>query len=313
MSVYGTRPFDEVRSVFEEAYKIGLASTRLGKVADYIPELAKANGSSFGISMIDSELNSIELGECDKRFSMQSVSKVVLLAAALAHCGFEETFSHVMMEPSGDSFNSILKLDLADNRPYNPMINAGAIETVSLISGDLSFEDLLNYTRELCADPGIALDEAVYRSEFETGDRNRAIVYLLKSKGVLMGEPEKTLDLYFRMCSLSVSAKSLSHLGLVLANDGYDPLTGKQLIAPDHVRTVRVIMFTCGMYDYSGKFSVRVGVPSKSGVGGGLVCAAKGPMGIGFYGPALDSFGNSKAAVKAMEHISRELELHMFR
>ena len=313
MSIYGTRPFDEVRSVFEEAYKIGLASTRLGKVADYIPELAKANGSSFGISMIDSELNSIELGECDKRFSMQSVSKVVLLAAALAHCGFEETFSHVMMEPSGDSFNSILKLDLADNRPYNPMINAGAIETVSLISGDLSFEDLLNYTRELCADPGIALDEAVYRSEFETGDRNRAIVYLLKSKGVLMGEPEKTLDLYFRMCSLSVSAKSLSHLGLVLANDGYDPLTGKQLIAPDHVRTVRVIMFTCGMYDYSGKFSVRVGVPSKSGVGGGLVCAAKGPMGIGFYGPALDSFGNSKAAVKAMEHISRELELHMFR
>lgn len=313
MSVYGTRPFDEVRSVFEEAYKIGLASTRLGKVADYIPELAKANGSSFGISMIDSELNSIELGECDKRFSMQSVSKVVLLAAALAHCGFEETFSHVMMEPSGDSFNSILKLDLADNRPYNPMINAGAIETVSLISGDLSFEDLLNYTRELCADPGIALDEAVYRSEFETGDRNRAIVYLLKSKGVLMGEPEKTLDLYFRMCSLSVNTKSLSHLGLVLANDGYDPLTGKQLIAPDHVRTVRVIMFTCGMYDYSGKFSVRVGVPSKSGVGGGLVCAAKGPMGIGFYGPALDSFGNSKAAVKAMEHISRELELHMFR
>lgn len=313
MSIYGTRPFDEVRSVFEEAYKIGLASTRLGKVADYIPELAKANGSSFGISMIDSELNSIELGECDKRFSMQSVSKVVLLAAALAHCGFEETFSHVMMEPSGDSFNSILKLDLADNRPYNPMINAGAIETVSLISGDLSFEDLLNYTRELCADPGIALDEAVYRSEFETGDRNRAIVYLLKSKGVLMGEPEKTLDLYFRMCSLSVSAKSLSHLGLVLANDGYDPLTGKQLIAPDHVRTVRVIMFTCGMYDYSGKFSVRVGVPSKSGVGGGLVCAAKGPMGIGFYGPALDSFGNSKATVKAMEHISHELELHMFR
>ena len=304
--------FEDIRRVFEEGYRIGLASTHLGKVADYIPELAKADGSDFGLCMLDGRLRSIELGECEKRFSMQSVSKVVLLAAALAHCGYEETFSHVMMEPSGDSFNSILKLDLASNRPFNPMINAGAIETASLISEELSFEYLLAYTRELCGDPGIVLDEAVYSSEFETGDRNRAIVYLLKSKNVLVGEPEKTLDLYFKMCSLSVNARSLANLGLVIANGGFDPRTGKRLILPEYVKTLRVIMFTCGMYDYSGKFSVRVGVPSKSGVGGGLVCAAKGPMGIGLYGPALDSFGNSKAAVKAMEHISRELQLHSF-
>lgn len=312
MSSIEKASFEEIRGVFEEAYRIGLASTRLGKVADYIPELAKANADDFGICMKDADGRELSFGECEKRFSMQSVSKVVLLAAALAHCGFEETFSHVMMEPSGDSFNSILKLDTTSNLPFNPMINAGAIETASLISGDLSFEDMLAYARELCGDPGIALDEAVFASEFETGDRNRAIVYLLKSKGVLMGEPERTLDLYFKMCSLSVNARSLAHMGLVIANGGIDPATGRRLISPEHVRPLKVIMFTCGMYDYSGKFSVRVGVPAKSGVGGGLVCAAKGPMGIGLYGPALDSFGNSKAAVKAMEHISKELGLHSF-
>ncbi|MBO4848742.1 MAG: glutaminase A [Clostridia bacterium] len=312
MTETGNKSFDRIRAVFEEAYRIGLGYTDQGKVADYIPELAKANRDDFGISMIDGDLRTLSLGDCEKRFSMQSVSKVILLCAALLHCGFEETFSHVMMEPSGDSFNSILKLDLASNRPYNPMINAGAIETASLISGDLSFGDLLGYARELCADPEICLDEAVYASESKTGDRNRAIVYLLKSKGVLMDEPERTLDLYFRMCSLSVNARSLANLGLVIANGGLDPFTGRRLIPTEHVRTLKVIMFTCGMYDYSGKFSVRVGVPSKSGVGGGLVCAAKGPMGIGLYGPSLDAFGNSKAAVKAMEHISRELELHSF-
>lgn len=312
MSVYETIPFDEIERIFGEAYRIGRGFTGQGKVADYIPELAKADANDFGVCMLDSQGRSIALGECSKRFSMQSVSKVIILAAALEHRGFEETFSHVMMEPSGDSFNSILKLDMASNRPFNPMINAGAIATASLIADRLSFDDMLRYARALCRDDGIVLDEAVYESEAQTGDRNRAIGYLLKSKGVLAADPEKTLDLYFKMCSLSANAASLAALGLVIANGGVDPLSGIRLIAPQHVRTLKVIMFTCGMYDYSGKFSVRVGVPSKSGVGGGLVCAAKGPMGIGLYGPALDSFGNSKAAVKAMEHISRELGLHAF-
>lgn len=301
-----------VERVFQEAYEIGCAATSRGTVASYIPELKKADPKAFGMYLLTDDGYSLAFGDCRTRFSIQSICKVVILAASLKRFGFKETFSHVMMEPSGDSFNSILKLDLASSRPYNPMINAGAIELVSLLVNEVGYDELLEETRTLCMDPAIALDESVYRSEYETGDRNRAIAYLLKSKGVLMGDPEKTLDLYFRMCSLSVNAKSLAGLGLIIANNGVDPFTGERHIAEEDVRTLKIIMFTCGMYDYSGKFGMNVGVPGKSGVGGGVVCAARGPMGIGLYGPALDAFGNSSAAVKAMVHISEKLRLHVF-
>ena len=303
---------EEIRRAFAEGYEIGRAATARGKVADYIPELAKADPRAFGICMMDAQGGSLCFGESETRFSVQSICKVIILAMTLKLRGFKETFSHVMMEPSGDAFISILKLDSRSNLPFNPMINAGAIETTSLLERDTDFDEILAYARRLCLDPTIQLDEAVYASEFQTGDRNRAIAYLLKSKGVMEAEPEQTVDLYFKLCSLSVSARSLAGLGLVIANCGRDPFTGQTLIDPQHVRTIRSIMFTCGMYDYSGKFSVDVGVPSKSGVGGGIVCAARGPMGIGLYGPALDAFGNSSGAVKAMVHISRELRLHTF-
>lgn len=302
----------ELEKAFFEGYEIGCAATTRGKVADYIPELAKSDPKAFGLCMLDATGEPLTFGEADTRFSIQSICKVIILAAALKLRGFDETFSHVMMEPSGDAFNSILKLDTRSNLPFNPMINAGAIETASLLLPELSFEDMLDYARTLCLDPTISLNEAVYNSEAQTGYRNRAIAYLLKSKGVMSADPERTLNLYFRLCSLAVSARSLAGLGLVLANDGVHPFNGKTLIAPEHVRTIQSIMFTCGMYDYSGKYSVKVGVPSKSGVGGGIVCAAKGPMGIGLYGPALDAFGNSSGAVKAMVHISQALGLHVF-
>ena len=306
------RTEEQLWQAFTEAYALGQAATAEGKVADYIPALAKANPRAFGICMMDAEGRSIALGETETRFSIQSICKVIILAMALKLRGAEDTFSHVMMEPSGDAFNSILKLDTRSNLPFNPMINAGAIETTSLLVRDVGFNEMVDYARALCLDPTIRLDGAVYASEFQTGHRNRAIVYLLKSKGVMEEDPEKTLDLYFRLCSLSVSARSLAGLGLVIANDGVDPIHGTALIAPEHVRTIKSIMFTCGMYDNSGKFGVQVGVPAKSGVGGGLVCAARGPMGIGLYGPALDAFGNSCGAIKAMTHISKALRLHVF-
>lgn len=306
------RTREEILRAFEAGYELGLAATAKGKVADYIPELAKADPSALGICVFNGCDEPVVFGEADTRFSIQSICKLVVLAMALKLRGFKDTFSHVMMEPSGDAFNSILKLDTRSDLPYNPMINAGAIETASLLVRETSFDELLCYARELCLDPGIVLDEAVYESEFKTGDRNRAIAYLLKSKGVMEASPEETVDLYFKLCSLSVSARSLAGLGLVLANDGVDPYSGKTLIAPEHVRTMLSIMFTCGMYDYSGKYSVEVGIPSKSGVGGGIVCAARGPMGVGLYGPSLDAFGNSRGAVKVMEHVSRVLHLHTF-
>ncbi len=305
---------EDVKQVFREAYENGLKVTSQGRCADYIPELAKADPQAFGIYVLNEEGRNLAYGDVDTRFSIQSVSKVINLAVSLKYRGFRDTFSHVMMEPSGDAFNSILKLDTRSNLPFNPMINAGAIQTVSLLANDFEFEDLLQFSRELCMDPDICLDEAVYCSERDTGDRNRAISYLLKSKGVLQADPDRTVDLYFKMCSLSVTARSLAGLGIILANAGMNPFTKKHWLAPEYVRTIKSIMFTCGMYDFSGEFGVRVGIPAKSGVGGGLVCAVKvdGPYGIGIYGPALDQFGNSIAAVKAMEHISHRLGLHVF-
>ncbi len=310
---YRFRPTrEDIERVFKEGYEIGLKATQEGRCADYIPELAKADPGAFGIYALNGQGRSLAVGDVKTRFSIQSISKVITLAVSLKYRGFRDTFTHVMMEPSGDSFNSILKLDTKSNLPYNPMINAGAIQIVSLLADEFSFEDLMEYSRELCMDPDICLDEAIYHSERDTGDRNRAIAYLLKSKGVLQSDPDRTIDLYFKMCSLSVTAKSLAGLGIVLANGGKNPFTHDRWLAPVYVRTIRSIMFTCGEYDFSGEFGVKVGIPAKSGVGGGLVCAVKGPYGIGLYGPALDQYGNSIAAVKAMEHISHRLGLHVF-
>ena len=301
-----------LHQVLYAAYVIGRSWTGQGKVADYIPELKKADRDAFGICLMKKDGTTLSYGDVDTRFSMQSISKTVTLAAALHQFGFVKTFSHVHMEPSGDSFNSIIKLDTASNLPYNPMINAGAIQVVSLLANEFSFEDLLALTRVLCMDDDIMLNRAVYESEAQTGDRNRAIAYLLKSKGVLQSDPEKTLELYFKMCSLNVNARSLAGLGLILANDGRNPFTGRRLILPQHIRTINSIMFTCGMYDGSGEFGVKVGVPAKSGVGGGITCGVKGRMGIGVYGPALDSRGNSIAGIAALEHLSARLHLSVF-
>jgi glutaminase len=231
---------------------------------------------------------------------------------ALQHVGFDKVFSKVMMEPSGDAFNSILKLDTASSRPYNPLINAGAIEVVSLLAPQFSFEQILDFTKELCMDDEITLNESVYHSEERTGDRNRSIAYLLKSKDVLEGDPLAACDLYFRLCSMNVNARSLAGMGLVLANGGVSPATGERLLSAQVVRTVKTLMFTCGMYDGSGEFAVEVGLPAKSGVGGGIMSCVENQMGIGTYGPSLDEKGNSIGGGNTLKYLSRALHLHMF-
>jgi glutaminase len=294
------------------AWEYGRQFLLQGKVADYIPELGKANPVYLGLCIKTPDGRDIECGDVEQRFTMQSISKVVCLATALQHEGFDKVFSHVMMEPSGDAFNSILKLDTASNRPFNPMINAGAIEIVNLLAPTFSFEQLLDFVRAICMDDEVTLDEAVYRSEAETGDRNRAIGYLLKSKGVLVGDVLQTVDLYFKLCSLSVNARSLAGLGLILANGGVDPRSGIRLLSAQTVRTVKTLMFTCGMYDRSGEFAVRIGIPCKSGVGGGIMASVENRMGIGTFGPSLDEKGNSIGGGYALEYLSRELHLHIF-
>ena len=300
--------------VLKRAYQCGREALDAGEgdVATYIPELARANREDFGIAIMLRSGKTVCQGDATTRFTMQSISKVVSLAMALRRFDTEEVFSHVLMEPSGDSFSSIIKLDTVSDLPYNPLINSGAMQMIALLANECGFDDLLDYTRRMCMDDSIDLNEAVYNSEVETGDRNRAIAYLLQSKGVLPYDPEETLDLYFKMCSLNVSATSLAALGLVLANDGQNPITGEHLISPQHTRCINSLMFTCGMYDRSGEFGVRVGIPAKSGVGGGIACGVRGRLGIGVYGPALDDKGNSVAGITALEYLSRALHLHAF-
>jgi len=314
---YEVEPFEVINDeiiekVIKEGYENGLEVTHTGKVADYIPELSKYPQHDVGVCAMKSNGKVFAFGDHDKRFTIQSISKIPNLAFAFTKLGAREVFSHVMAEPTGDAFNSIIKLDTRADVPFNPMINAGAIQIISLLVNDYTFQEMLEFTRAICMDPDIDLNEAVYHSESETGYRNRAIAYLLKSKDVLMADPDKTLDAYFKLCSLNVTAKSLAGMGLVIACNGMDPIKGVRIIDAGYVKRLKSIMFTCGLYDYSGEYGLRVGIPSKSGVGGGISAAAKGPLGIGTYGPAVDSHGNSVAGLAAMEHISHRLRLHVF-
>lgn len=301
-----------MQKVLEEALAIGKKYIAKGECASYIPELAKMDKNKLGVCVLTKSVDKYSVGNTKDRFTIQSISKVISLAIALEHCGFEKVFEKMNMEPSGDAFNSLLKLDMADDKPFNPMINAGALTTIGYLIPDLTFEDMLAYARRVCMDPGIVMDEKVFESEMSHCARNRAISYLLQSKGILEADVEKTLELYTKMCSLSITAESLACFGLVLANGGRHPETGVRLMDAEVVRVVKTIMMTCGMYDGSGEFAVRVGIPSKSGVGGGILAVVEKRMGIGIFGPALDAKGNSIAGQHMLEYLSKSLNLHMF-
>lgn len=294
------------------AWEFGHRYLAQGQVADYIPELGKADRGQLGLCIKTLDGQTVEYGDVKPRFTMQSICKVVSLAAALQSVGEEKVFAHVSMEPSGDAFNSIIKLDTVSSRPFNPMINAGAISVVGLLTDKFSFEELLDFVRRLCQDDEISINQAVYQSETATGNRNRAIGYILKSKGMLKGDVAKAVDLYFKLCSLNINTRSLAGLGLVLANGGVEPSTGIRYLDRQVVRTVQTLMLTCGMYDGSGEFAVHVGIPSKSGVGGGIMSCVQARMGIGTYGPALDDKGNSIGGRHMLEYLSRQLRLHLF-
>lgn len=251
-------------------------------------------------------------GDYNIPFTMQSISKTFSLILALQTAGYDKVFSKIGMEPTGDRFDSILQLELKDWRPFNPMINAGAIVTASCVETEDPFGSFLELVRKVCNNPRISLNEEVYQSEKRTGTRNRSIAFLLKSDNVLDGEPEDILDIYFRMCSVMVTAKDLARYGMVLSNHGIDPDTGEQLIDPTIVRIVTTLMMLCGMYDESGEYAVKVGLPSKSGVGGGIVAISRKGVGIGTFGPMLNKKGNSVGGEKILQVLSRELGLHVF-
>ena len=288
-----------------------------GKLASYIPALLEANPEDLGICVVElSSGREFYGGECDKKFTIQSISKVVSLILALSDNGRANVYRKVNVEPTGMGFNSIVNLEVSDeNRPYNPMINAGAIVTTSLIYGkskEEKFERILDFMRRATNNPNITVNEEVYECEKITGDRNRALAYFMKSNNVLDGDVEEILDLYFKQCSIEVTARDLARFGAVLANEGLAPWNGQRLMSRDVCRIVKTIMVTCGMYDASGEFAVEVGVPAKSGVGGGILATVPRRYGIGIYGPALDKKGNSIAGLKLIKDLADELDLSIF-
>lgn len=302
----------KIRQTLRQAMEIGRAEIPNGRVATYIPELGTARADALGLCLCLPDGSVYKEGDTNIRFTIQSISKVISLCKALEVRGAEEVFRHVGMEPSGEAFNSIVELDLQSNKPFNPMINSGAIAVESTILDYVSFDEMLAYTRQLCDDPDITLNRQVYHSEIGTCDRNRAIAYLLRSKGIITANVDNSIDLYTKMCSLNVTAEALANFALLLAGGGVSHRTGERLLQPETVRTVLSIMLTCGMYDGSGRFASEVGIPTKSGVGGGLMAAVHGRAGIGVYGPALDGKGNCIAGCAMLRYLSRELGLHLF-
>ncbi|KGK84197.1 glutaminase A [Clostridium sp. HMP27] len=290
--------------------------TKFGQVATYIPELAKGNRDALGACVFDISCNSILEGDYKTKFTIQSVSKVVTLICALIDNGKEVVFSKVGNEPSADPFNSLLKLEIQQNhKPLNPFINAGAIVCTSLVAGDNGIEKfsrIHNMLKKLANNRNIDVNYSVYNSEKLTGNTNRAIAYYLKGANIIEKDVEDTLDAYFKSCSIEVVVEDIARIASVIANNGVAPWSNERLIPEEVNRIVKAIMTTCGLYDTSGKFSVDVGVPAKSGVGGCIMAVVPNRMGIAVVGPALDKHGNSIGGVKVMEELSKELNLSIF-
>jgi glutaminase len=291
-----------------------LAGLPGGELAAYIPQLTAADPSWFGLALTSLEGHCYAAGDADVPFTVQSVSKPFVLALALRDLGPEAVATRVGAEPSGEAFNAI-SLEPGSGRPENPMVNAGAIVTSSLVEGTGATERFERIRACLSAFAGrrLDVDEAVFESERATGDRNRALAYLMRNAGSLEGDIDRVLDVYFRQCSLLVTAADLATMAATLANGGVNPVTGEEVVDRSVTAHVLTIMATCGMYDYAGEWLLRVGLPAKSGVSGGLVAASPGQFGIGLFSPPIDAVGNSVRAVAASEVISDRFGLHLMR
>jgi len=282
-----------------------------GNVADYIPELGKADPDHFGISLATLDGHVYEVGDSRVAFTIQSMSKPIMFALALDTLGAARVESVIGVEPSGDPFNSI-RLN-ADNHPFNPMVNAGAIACSGLIRearGDGAF-DYIRRALGRFAGRELGFDEAVYASESATGDRNRAIGYLLRNSTVIKDDVSKVLEVYFRQCAVLVTARDIAVMAATLANRGINPVTGEQVVTPYAISRTLSVMTSSGMYDYAGEWIYRVGIPAKSGVAGGILAALPARLGLGSYSPRLDSHGNSVRGIKVCEALSSHYDLHM--
>jgi glutaminase len=307
-------PTDPVASPIQaylDALHAEFAPETAGAVASYIPELLKADPGWFGIAIATVDGRVYEVGQSRQPFTIQSISKPLVYGVALEDRGMERVLQAIGVEPSGDAFNSI-SLEPGSGRPLNPMINAGAIAAASLVAGEDEAARLARVVGALSAYAGrpLAIDEAVYASERDTGHRNRAIGHMLRNHGIIESDPEPALGLYFRQCSVLVDCRDLALVAATLANGGVNPVTRERAVASEYVSPILSVMTTCGMYDFAGTWAYRVGMPAKSGVGGGIIAVLPGQLGIGVFSPPLDARGNSVRGVQVCERLSRDLGLH---
>lgn len=301
-----------LKSVVEAAFE-RYRENSSGEVAQYIPELAEADPEPFGIAVVTANKDIITAGDVETPFSIQSISKAFVFGQVLDALGPEKTFAHVGTEPSGEAFNAI-ELDPRTHRPYNPMVNAGAIAMTSLLHehyGERAEAQMLRLFSGLAGEP-LAIDEKLYQSELASADRNRALAYLMRSAGAMEAPVEAKLDLYTKQCSVNVTARQLATMAATLANIGTNPFTGETVYTPATVRNILSVMFTCGMYDFAGRWAVDVGIPAKSGVSGGVMAVVNRQIGIGIFSPRLDEQGNSVRAIAACIALAEELGLHAF-
>ncbi|MCE9678035.1 glutaminase B [Shewanella sp. AS1] len=284
-----------------------------GKVADYIPALAEVDPNKLGIAVTTVDGRTIGAGDYLEPFSVQSISKVFSLTVALTLYEERDIWSRVGKEPSGQSFNSLVQIELERGVPRNPFINAGALIIADLLQGRLSApkHHMLEVVRKLSANPSIIYDKRVAASEYEHSARNAAIAYLMKSFGNFNNDVDKVLRNYFHYCALKMSCADLSKAMLYLANAGKS-IAGIPVVSPIQTRKLNALLATSGLYDGAGEFAYRVGMPGKSGVGGGIIAVIPGDMSVCVWSPELDKNGNSFAGTAALEHLSQALGRSIF-
>ncbi|GAA1756369.1 glutaminase [Agromyces humatus] len=291
-----------------------VASDATGELAGYIPELAAVDPERLGAVFATVDGHVYSAGDVDAEFTIQSISKPFVYALALADSGFDAVLGKVGVEPSGEAFNQI-SLEEGTGRPFNPMINAGAITVHSLVRSEQLAPDerVARVVRGLSAFAGrpLGVDEAVCASEMENAHRNLAIAHMLRSHDILTEDPRIVVDGYIRQCSVLVTTRDLAMMAATLANRGVNPLTGEQVVAERVVRQVLSVLSTCGMYDAAGDWATQVGIPAKSGVSGGLIGALPGQIGVATFSPRLDSHGNSVRGVSLFERFSTDMGLHV--
>ncbi|WP_422381056.1 glutaminase [Marinicellulosiphila megalodicopiae] len=293
---------------------IGQSDDR-GQVANYIPQLACIDPNQFAISVAMADGRVFHAGLSDTLFSIQSISKMFTLTIALGKLG-DAVWNKVGREPSGDPFNSIVQLEHENGKPRNPFINAGAIAIADAImmghQPKETLAEILNFVRFLAEDDSISIDETVAQSELKTGDRNASLAHFMASFGHINHPVDHVLGTYFHHCSIAMNCQQLAKAGLFLVADGMDPVSKKRVVSSQRARRINSLMLMCGHYDGSGEFAFRVGLPGKSGVGGGILAIAPGKASIAVWSPGLDEVGNSKLGTQALEKLVQQTGWSIF-